>query len=66
MTQEDFEARESELLARLPEDFRSTISYMAYERGHAYGYNEVLGHVESLVYDLLPAIEAYTARITKK
>ncbi len=63
MTSEEYLEREERILSRVPEEFRSTLSCIAYERGHAYGYNEVLGHVYELVHDLLPAIEAFETRI---
>jgi hypothetical protein len=49
MTTEEFNSKESALLNRLPQVFRSPVSYYAYEKGHAYGMKEVLLHVESLV-----------------
>jgi hypothetical protein len=63
MDSQEFLDKEEKLLAELPVEFRSTISVMAYERGHAYGHNEVLGHVQGMVYDLLPAIQAFESRI---
>ena len=59
MTHEEFEAAESEELNKLPEEFRSAVSYEAYDRGHAYGREEVLSYVRSTVSWLLPCIEAY-------
>lgn len=63
MTEEEFYSKEAEILERLPEELRPTISYMAYERGHAYGYEEVLGYVQSLVVDLEKPLYEYAARI---
>jgi len=53
----------NEILCVLPEEFRSAISYYAYEKGHAYGYEEVLSYLEQLVDALKPCVEKYTQRI---
>ncbi len=66
MTQEQFEAREAELLARVPPEFRSAISSMAYERGHLKGWYSILWNIEDIMCQFHKPIEAYTARITKK
>lgn len=63
MTHEEFERQEAELLARLPEELRPTISWMAYERGHAHGHEEVLGHVQQLVDDLEEPIKQLISRV---
>ncbi len=55
--------REEALLERVPLEFRSTISYMAYERSHAYGVDEVFNTMTGLVNDLQPAIHAYGLRV---
>jgi hypothetical protein len=66
MTADEFNAREAALLEHVPEELRSTISHMAYERGHAYGHEEVLGHVSDLVENLEPAIGRLIARIRQE
>ena len=53
------------LLLQVPDEFRSTLSYMAYERGHSAGESEVLGILRELIYDLKPAIDKYTERLNK-
>ena len=53
-------------LEKLPEEFRSAISYMAYERGHSAGEDEVLSILKELVSDLLPSIKAFEKRLTNK
>jgi hypothetical protein len=62
---EELTRKETELLAVLPEEFRSTLSSMAYDRGHSAGLEEVVSILDQLVYDLTPAIMAYTNRLTK-
>lgn len=51
------------LLSSVPEDFRSTLSYMAYERGHSAGEDEVTSILEGLVNDLRPAIMKFEQRL---
>lgn len=50
-------------LERVPEEFRSVLSFMAYQRGHSAGDDEVLGVLQGLINDLEPAINAYTERL---
>ena len=59
MTAEEFSIKQAELLKSLPEEFHSFVRYYAYEHGHSSGYEEVLGIVQSLVYELEPVIEKY-------
>lgn len=66
MTDEEFNEAEAQLLAGLPEELRSCISHMAYDRGHAYGREEVLGHVRELVYHLEAPIAELIERVTQE
>jgi hypothetical protein len=60
------ETTETEVLMNsIPEEFRSVLSYMAYERGHAYGDNEVELILRELIHNLKPAIDKYTERVLK-
>lgn len=63
MTNEEYAARERELLSQLPPEFHSAVSYHAYETGHAYGHEEVLIHLQGLVDMLVPCVNSYTQRI---
>jgi hypothetical protein len=63
MTYEEFIAKEAEILSVVPPEFRSAMSYYAYQQGHAYGYQEVIGHLEDLVDSFMPSIVAYTKRL---
>lgn len=54
------------LLKAVPEEFRSRLAYMAYERGHSAGESEVELILEGLVSDLLPCIAAFESRIRKE
>lgn len=65
MTEAEFYAEQADELSDLPPDFHGFISSYAWERGHAYGYEEVLGHVRDLTFGLRTPIITYTTRITK-
>ena len=63
MTDVEYAKKEKELLTDIPEEFRSRLSYMAYERGHSAGHEEVVGVLCGLVNDLLEPIQKYGARM---
>jgi len=63
MTNEEFRQKEEELLKDIPPEFRSAISYHAWEQGHSAGYGEVLIYVSDLADALAPAIRAFVSRI---
>ena len=52
------------LLRDVPEEFKSRLSYMAYEDGHAYGEEEVESILSNLVSELLPCIKDFEKRLT--
>jgi len=66
MTAEEFNTKEKEILSAIPEEFHSAVSYQAYEDGHAYGYEEVLIHVQNLVGMLEKPIAEFEKRIKKE
>lgn len=66
MTDEEFDVQQNLLLERLPEELRPVLSHMAYERGHAYGYAEVIGILGNLVNDLETAVLAYGSRMERQ
>lgn len=51
---------------KLPKEFRSIVSYMAYERGHNAGEEEVKIIEKSLVDALLPGFVEYEKRIKEE
>ena len=51
------------ILRDVPEEFAGVLSYMAYERGHSGGEEEVNILLTSLVHDLAPCIQKFEARI---
>lgn len=65
MTLDEFNTRQDELLAGLPEELRPAVSHMAYESGHAYGYQEVLIHLQDLVAGLEAPVRAYGSRMER-
>lgn len=52
------------LLSQVPPEFRSKLSYMAYEKGHSAGEEEIELTLEGLVNDLLPCIKDFEKRLT--
>ena len=52
MTEAEYEAKSTELLSRIPYQLRGALSYMAYERGHASGLEDMWGNLQDLVWAL--------------
>lgn len=50
MTEEEYNIKADELLKDVPEEYREGCKSLAYENGHAYGYNEVYNHLDDIVY----------------
>lgn len=61
-TEEELSQRETDLLARLPEELRSRMSYMSYERGHNSGKASELDILSELVSDLEDDINKFGER----
>ena len=51
------------IMRDIPEEFHSALSYMAYERGHSAGEEEIRNILMGLVEDLKPSFEKYEHRI---
>jgi len=66
MSQEEFAKEQAELLQYIPEELKSTLSYMAYEEGHSAGHEEVIGILKSLVNSLKDPLKQLEARIRKE
>ena len=66
MTDEQFVKEQDEILANVPKEFRGKLSYMAYERGHSSGNEEVIGILKELVSDLKESIENFEKRIREE
>lgn len=54
------------ILKDVPKEFQATLSYMAYERGHYAGQEECNCILRRLVFDLLPTIRKFEARIRRE
>ena len=65
MTSEEYATKEKEEFddANIPQEFRSAISYHAYEQGHASGYDEIFIYLSDLIYALKDPIKAFEKRI---
>ena len=61
--QKECQTRHDNLLQELPEEFRSAISYYAYEQGHSAGIEEIVNHLSELVGILKEPIAKYTERL---
>jgi hypothetical protein len=62
MTDAEYAAEQAELLKDIPEEFKGTLSYMAYERGHSSGPEECISILRDLVSDLAEPIKKYGER----
>lgn len=51
------------IMKDIPKEFHKTLSYMAYEKGHSCGYDEVRMILIGLVADLKKPITAFEERI---
>ncbi len=63
MTEQEFAAKQKELLQGIPPEFHGALSYYAWEEGHASGFEEVINHLQILVAELEQPIKVYTKRI---
>ena len=65
MTPEEYAVKEKEEFdsVKMPEEFRSAISYHAYKNGHSSGYSEVFIHLSDLIDTLKDPIKAFEKRI---
>lgn len=61
-TQQEFEEEEQRHLSELPKEFHEFVRSYSWEKGHAYGREEVIGYVMDLCAGLKEAIQKYDAR----
>ena len=68
MTSSEYETNAAELFTQhnIPMELRAALSYQAYERGHAYGYNNVYSILEDLVYALEKPLQKLQKRLTEQ
>lgn len=60
------QTKEDAILSKVPEEFKGPLSYMAYERGHSSGRDEVQLILSELVHALLPAIKSFEQAVLKR
>lgn len=65
MILDEFNRQQDEILLAVPAELRPVLSYMAYERSHAYGYEETLNTLRNMVHDILDAVLAYGRRMER-
>jgi hypothetical protein len=64
MTRKEYLVKEQEILSKIPKEFHSYFSYAAWERGRAYGYEDVFIELSNMVDDdLVKAISDYRNNI---
>ena len=63
MTDEEFAKEQKEILADIPDEFKSALSYMAYERGHSSGNEEIITVLRDLVSNLQEPIDEFRERL---
>jgi hypothetical protein len=66
MTDEEFSKEQTELLKDVPNEFKGALSYMAYERGHSSGHEEVINELRMLISDLQEPIKSFGERIANE
>ena len=65
MTQEEYKAKEAELLSELPQEFQYVASYMAWEKGRSEGYEKEIRILQEIIITLKDPIQKFEARIRK-
>ena len=65
MTSSEYETKAAELFTqeKIPMELRGPLSYLAYEAGHAYGYNEVWIKLQDFVDSIAKPIQDFERRI---
>lgn len=66
ITEAEFAKRQAEMLKEIPTEFKPVLAYMAWERGHSAGYQEVLNILEDLVATLKKPLEDYRERVIQE
>lgn len=66
MTEQEYRDQVAELLEPIPQEFRSAMSYHAYESGHSAGYEEIIIHLSDLVHTFAQPINDFHKRIIKE
>lgn len=65
MTEEYYKEKVAEVLRNIPVEFHDSLKKIAWDWGHAYGYQEVYGVLLDLVDDLKEPINQFRQRCVK-
>jgi hypothetical protein len=63
MTDEEYIRKQTKLLKDIPKELHAALSYMAYERGHSAGNEEIVIELHDLVSGLQEPLKNYEARV---
>jgi len=66
MTEQEFLAKQTEILAFVPDFYHEWLSYKAWDDGHAFGYKEVLLHLEDFVCGLTKCLEKRNTSVGRR
>jgi hypothetical protein len=66
MTEQEYATELNRLLELIPEEFRPIVTYNAYDKGHASGYDEVIQQVAMFIDDFSEPIQKFKDRIIKE
>jgi hypothetical protein len=63
---DEFYLKQEELLKELPEEFHKPLAWIAYDRSHASGYDEILSTLKEMIFHLKEPIKKFEERILTK
>jgi hypothetical protein len=63
LMEKEFQEKQCEMMQNIPAEFHNGIAYLAWEQGHAYGFEEVLLHLSDIIDAIEKPLEEYTKRI---
>jgi hypothetical protein len=66
MTEQEYIKTKEEILSEVPPEFHTPMGIISWEKGHSYGYDEVILLLRNLVYEFKPYIKKYAERIKRE
>lgn len=66
MTDYEYAEKQTALFVNIPFEFQSSIAYLAYEEGHAYGNQEIYIHLVNLISAFEEPIKKFEKRVRKE
>ena len=66
MTEAEYSTKQAELLEQVPPEFWGAFGYMAWQRGHSSGHQEVLMILEDMIYELKDSIKNFEERVRRE